>query len=440
MRFREKFIFTAGSIFEPAFYDHVLNAKYVDSLSADSDIQRLNKICDYAYTHNAFYRNKYSGTLRGLNNYSDVKDIPCLTKDELITMGSLLNKNCFLVALASGGTGGEKTNTYLDGNYLLKRYEMLLSILYGLGWHIGDSTLALHPVEYGYFNNLITMLKGGEFRKIFFDFFQQYILYGIFHNRKNIYYDSGVFEVEREVEYFSKIFKSQPKLLLSRPDVLNKLVKQANTKGLRLGNLSNVITVGNLITGYSLKRLRESFNSRVYNMYASTELGYVGVSCDYSGSSVHIDSKSYLVETDRSEDNEVIITDFNNHYMPIIRYRTADIGQLFESKCECGRSGKMLRILGRKDRFLLNKQGKKVYGLDVDEYLDSYSSLWAYQLKRQGSGKIKIIVRPKNIDKIYAEKAFYSFAEAFDIDESLFIFDYDEAFEITASGKFCAIV
>lgn len=444
MRFRESLFFMIADIFDSDFYGKIRKEKRkTSSIPKNIQTQRFIETYKYVILNVDFYKKKYKEaglTIDSIREYGDIVKIPCLTKDELAKNNITAKRKHPLVALASGGTSGRMVNTLLDKPYLIKRYMMLLSILYTSGWRLGDPTAALHPLEYGYFNNLFSMIKGNKINKIIFDFFQQYILYGFFHNLKNIYYGKCLFEENNANKYLLQLFNKSPKLLRARPDVLNVLIKQAKLSGYKFNEIEIILVVGNILTEMARKNVERVFNAKVYNLYASTELGYVGVSCSYSGVHVHIDEENYLLEIDIEQDNEIIVTDFNNYVMPMIRYRTSDVGEFINEDCVCGKGERLLRIRGRRERYVLNENGAKIYESDIMEFFEKISAIWAYQLRRETAGIIRILVRPKEIGKQFIEEVLDVFCKNFKIERRRVFYDIDTLLIKTASGKLCIII
>ncbi len=440
MRWQERAIFGWGEFFSPGFTRNVTGTRPAPSASERD--RKLRELFSYVWSHNPFYKKKYrlAGlTPSSIRGYSDAAKIPCLTKAEAAGGGLRNRRKKIFVTLASGGTSSrQKVVTYLDKSYLMKRYQMLLSILYGRGWRLGDAIVALHPLEYAYFHHFFGMARTGQIRKLIFDFFQQYILYRLFHNRRNLYYGGDVFTEDRAGYFFPRIFGNKPRLLLGRPDVINVLVKQAEVSGSPLFGVENVITVGNILTEKMRRRLSDAFGGGVDNLYASTELGYVALSCPYSGGAMHIDEDNYLLEIDSG--GEIILTDFNNTMMPLVRYRTSDIGEVIEKKCACGLSGKMLRIIGRRDRYLSGRGGRKIYESDVIDFFEGHPEIWSYQFMRGSDGGIRFIFSPKETSKAKIDATLEQFAQQFDVSRDDLRDDREASLVTTTSGKFCCII
>ncbi|HAM36523.1 MAG TPA: hypothetical protein DEB40_14490 [Elusimicrobia bacterium] len=438
MNAREKLVFAAGSLLSKDFRDDVSRPpRGVEEARA---LARFGALYQYAFDNVPYYRSKYgkAGLSRSFcATPAEVQRVPCLEKTEFGV--NLTARSSWGVALESGGTSGPKASTHLGWDYVVKRYGMLLRVLYGLGWEMGRPISALHPVEYGYWNNLPGMIRRGEAVKAVFEFVQQYVIYRGFHNRRNFYYSGDVFENGSGGDALDQALRRKPFLVISRPDVLGYLVKRGLNDPSRR-EVAKALVVGNLTVLPAMKRVEDHLGCQALNMYASTEAGYMGLSCPRSGEWVHVDAANYWVETDPAQDNEIIVTDLNNYGMPLIRYRTGDVGELSARVCACGRPGPMLRVLGRKGRCLENERGKKVFDADVMSFFEDFPFLWAYQLCVEPGGKVAARVRAGEALGGRAEKALDEFCGKFGFARGRFRCDYSAPLSRSPSGKLQCIV
>ncbi len=263
-----------------------------------------------------------------------------------------------LARLESGGTGSSgRVETRLDLAAVAARYAALLSVLKAAGWSMGQKTAALHPVEYSWFGNLPAMLAGGQFGRITFEFLQQYGLYRLLHNRKNVYYGGEIFSEPGAALRLARAAAAEdPVLLITRPDALMAaLMSLRSARDVPFRRLKAVLTVGTPLAEAVRSEVRSRLGAEVFNMYASTELGYAGLSCPHSGGWLHADRAGHIVET--SAQGGLICTDLDNGLAPVLRYDTGDIGEIAERGCLCGRSGLMLKVRGRAGKFAQALQG-----------------------------------------------------------------------------------
>ncbi len=282
----------------------------------------------------------------GCASAEETRKVPLLRRTE-VAAGRNRAEGTPLAALESGGTGGTgRLETALDLAGVAGRYADLLAALKTTGWRMGERVSALHPVEYVFFHNFGRTLKARAFPKMIFEFVQQYVLYRLVHNRRNIYYSGGIFSSAAAARsLLERTLKDDPVLLITRPDALMAALKTFRPAD-KFRRLRAVLTVGTALGAAVRSAARERFGAEVFDMYASTELGYVGLTCPSSGGWFHVNEAGYLPEA--GADGSVIVTDFNNRLTPMLRYDTGDIGEVEFRTCACGRRGLMMRIRGRR--------------------------------------------------------------------------------------------
>lgn len=263
-----------------------------------------------------------------------------------------------LARLASGGTsGGDRVETRLDLSAVVRRYAALLSVLEEAGWRMGEKIAALHPVEYGYFQNFRAGLSGGEYARLAFDFFQQYGLYRLVHNRVNVHYSREIFSAPPAAARLAEEAAAQrPRLLISRPDALMAVLKALRGAGLSFPGLRAVLTVGTALAESVRREAQERLGAPVFDMYASTELGYAALGCGAPGGRLHADGAAHILEA--GPDGGLLCTDLDNALTPLLRYDTGDAAELAETSCGCGRSGLTLRPLGRRGKYAETAAGR----------------------------------------------------------------------------------
>ena len=230
----------------------------------------------HAFLFSPVYRAKYSAA--GLGPYSvvelaDSAKLPFLEKEELALPGLRAGNKATIVSLASGTTSGPGVETRLDGDGLVKRYRMLLGILYAAGWRLGEPAFAFHPEEYGAASLFKKALRAGDLKMLAFNLFQESVLYRLFHNRKNFLYSGAAFAELSAEPYAEKMRAFAPRLIISRPDILCAMARQAALKGLEFPGVESVLCVGNVLSSSGKALLENSFKAKVFNLYASTELG-----------------------------------------------------------------------------------------------------------------------------------------------------------------------
>ncbi|MCE2752171.1 MAG: hypothetical protein LW720_09805 [Pirellula sp.] len=145
----------------------------------------------------------------------------------------------------------------------------------------------------------------------------------------------------------------RPYLLRAFPQYLLWLSEYKAQRTVGSHYLKYVMPYGGLACDSLLSRVRSALGVETRNMYGTSELGSIAVSCD-NHRAMHIIESFFEVEIFRDgktvpdgQIGEVVITDLTNTAMPLIRYRVGDIGRILGGSCACGRDTKRLEILGR---------------------------------------------------------------------------------------------
>jgi len=127
-------------------------------------------------------------------------------------------------------------------------------------------------------------------------------------------------------------------------------------------------------------RIESGLGIRCWNNYGLAEVQGCGVSgeCTYRNG-MHLQEDQFIVETidpetleplPDGEKGELVITPLCREAFPVIRYRTRDIGYIYnDGFCPCGRTTRrMSRILGRTDDMLIIR-GVNVFPSQIETAL-----------------------------------------------------------------------
>jgi phenylacetate-CoA ligase len=88
---------------------------------------------------------------------------------------------------------------------------------------------------------------------------------------------------------------------------------------------------------------------------------------------------------------EIVITNLYSFAMPIIRYRTGDIGEFDETPCSCGRSlPRLKRVEGRQTDFLVAEDGRLVHALAIIYVLREISTCKEFQVTQESFERLVI--------------------------------------------------
>src|SRR6185295_2679320 len=159
------------------------------------------------------------------------------------------------------------------------------------------------------------------------------------------------------------IFQHQATVLVCTPTYALRLADEARLRGLDLSRSAIRITVHAGEPGGSIpetrRRIQEAFGAKTFDHVGMTEMGAYGFECEMQ-SGMHIIEDEFIAELIDPETlapvadgqkGELVLTNLGRVGMPVIRYRTGDLGVISRELCDCGRPWARLigGVLGRAD-------------------------------------------------------------------------------------------
>ncbi len=174
------------------------------------------------------------------------------------------------------------------------------------------------------------------------------------------------------------------------------------------------------------------FSCPVAIEYGCRDGGLVANECPAGG--LHIPAEGMVVEV--LDNGELVLTNLDSLAMPIIRYRTGDIGAMEEAPCPCGRGLPRLKsVEGRRTDFLITPGGKVMHALAVIYILREIPSIREFQVTQEGLDRLSVrIVPDRGFSDAVREAVTSRLLRLFDGDTSVEI-ELVEAIARPASGK-----
>jgi len=161
-----------------------------------------------------------------------------------------------------------------------------------------------------------------------------------------------------------------PDYLLAYPTSLAALLDQFEQRGLKLPNLRQIRTIGEMLTTEIRDAAQRVLGVGIADTYSSEEAGIVALQCPDSGL-YHVMAESLIVEVLDERDEpctpgkigRVVVSDLHNFATPLIRYDIGDYAETAES-CSCGRGLPALRrIVGRRRNMVRLPDGRTFWPL-----------------------------------------------------------------------------
>ncbi|WP_285796100.1 AMP-binding protein [Micromonospora sp. NBRC 107095] len=164
--------------------------------------------------------------------------------------------------------------------------------------------------------------------------------------------------------------------------------------------LHAIQTYGEVLTSAARQRLVEYFGCQIYDLYGMREVGTIAAQCERGA--YHIEAERIWLEVvdengrpvpDETQ-GEIVITNLVNEAMPLIRYRTGDLGALRVSPCECVRPHKVLSLVGgRRPGMIRLSEDKTVDAFRVVSTIRRYP-IERFQVIQESDLSVTILVSP----------------------------------------------
>lgn len=202
-------------------------------------------------------------------------------------------------------------------------------------------------------------------------------------------------------QLWERINRLKPRVFHGQPFALLTLANYARAAGGPYHCPRSIITFGESLTPGLRRRLGEAYRgARVFDYYGMTENAVLITEC--AAGSLHalddyawhefVDEQGNAVEQGRGE---IVGTGYANDAMPLIRYRTRDVGVLApaDARCRCGRALRIVeRIEGRADDFIVTPDGRALK--DIEEPMDHAVGVAASQVVQDAPDHLTINILP----------------------------------------------
>ena len=306
----------------------------------------------------------------------NLKEIPFMDKDTLRINRKFLLKpdftnkiqNCY----TNGSTGGRVAVAYDQESIDWSSAVMLFCRnLYGHKLINKEVHLATDTRSRG---NKVERL--GQFSK------------ELVNNRSNIFIKD--FKKESTFDYLKELRGHRTNLLHGMPSQINGLVSESMDKF----KIPFIETSGEFLRKEQRVKIEEFFSARVIDRYGLAESGIVAYQMPKQENLSVIDFHTF-VEVD--DNGEIVITNLNNHIMPLIRYRTGDF---CEKKGSLG-GFEQIEMKSGREHTLINFEGNKLNTATIEDLIFQIEGVKDLQFQITKNKKLaKILVENENPNKL----------------------------------------
>jgi len=160
------------------------------------------------------------------------------------------------------------------------------------------------------------------------------------------------------------------------------------------------------------KKLEKIWNIDIYQGYGLKEIGIsVATECKQKNG-MHVTENDFYVEVidpetgknlEDGKKGEIVFTSLTSLAMPLLRYRTHDIGYIIPKECPCGLPFKRIKILCRSDDMITLGMGDNIYPKTFSDVIFSFNEVLDYQIivekKYKKDYLTVLIVKEKDSDE-----------------------------------------
>jgi phenylacetate-CoA ligase len=190
------------------------------------------------------------------------------------------------------------------------------------------------------------------------------------------------------------ILHREATVLVCTPTYALRLADAAREQGvdIRRSAIRTTIHAGEPGAGIAetRKRIQESFGAKTFDHVGMTEMGAYGFECEEQ-SGLHVNEDEFitemidpatLAEIEDGQKGELVLTNLGRVGMPLIRYRTGDLGVISREPCRCGRRGARLvgGVLGRADD-MITIRGINIFPSAVENIVRRYPEIVEFAIE-----------------------------------------------------------
>jgi len=367
---------------------------------------KLKKTIKHAYNNSPFYHKLFKeNNLKpdDIKSHSDLIKIPYTTPENLqneLKSFFSVPEDQFVKVFTTSGTTGKPKKAYFTKNDISKIITSTESGLKNMNGILSKDIIRLSfEVGYG------TEIWGNR-----------YCLDQAFQRIGALTIATGRLPIEEELEIIKDYKPTVYMDVTSRINYITRELKKICD--LKTLSVKKILTGAEPTPSSLRKEIEKSWNADVMIGYGITEIGLIMAGECEKKHGMHLSEINFSTEivdpdTDEQlpdgETGELIFTTYDREGMPLIRYKSHDLGRIIPGICSCGIPLKRIEIKGRVDDMIPIGAGDNLFTKRFDEALFSIPEVEEYQIvfdKKNGKDLITIIAETESMKNEIQKKIF----------------------------------
>ena len=338
----------------------------------------------YAISNSSFY-NKVLPQIEYPEHLENITSLPIINKE-------VLRQNLdhiYTIPLSegsvskTGGTTGKSLQVLYTKNDIQERFAILDNFRHNFGYALGKKTAWFSG------KHLLTQndIKCNRFWKT--DRFYNVRYYSTFHiHSKYLEY------------YIENLIKFKPEFMVGFPSTMYEIAKYGmqNNLDFPAGVVKAIFPTAETITKDIRYVIEQFFKTKLYNQYASSEGAPFILECNHN--KLHLELQSGVFEVlDKNNkptnQGRLVVTSFNTHGTPLIRYDIGDQIELSKTteSCKCGNNNPVVeKILGRISDYIYSEEVGKINLGNISNALKGVNGIIKFQIQQNELNTLLILI------------------------------------------------
>lgn len=397
-------------------------------------LKTLRNLLAHAATTSPFYQKHFTESRfepERIKAFTDLQALPFLTKRHLNTEMDLVLSRSYrrdeLFESSTGGSSGVPLSFYRDRRVTLVRRAQ--------DYHF-NSLIDVYP------GTRRAWVWGSEIDAFSMRSFKAKVMN--FLTERAIYFYSFDATPESMSAFLSRLNRHRPRAIFAYPNMLAALAEYARQESINVAPIAAIVTTAEPLYDFQRQLFQQVFGARVFERYGSREIGTVAAEKG-DGRGLYLFEPSYYFEVIDSEGKQVldgetgelVVTDFFNYAMPLIRYRTGDMVRIEPNSGKSEIAWRRLaKISGRVVDLLVRPDGSRIAGQAMIMLLRQSGIRTKVQVVQNSPDRLTVkYLTSESIDEEVRSRLRQSVIELFRAEIEL-VYEAVEKLDYDKSGKY----